>query len=261
MKKYRFLIIIVIVLVIGILIAPTGAIKPVKNIFFLVTKPFSFTGNVVADKVSMFFRNLFHLSSLAKENQKLIQENLELQSNISVLKEAQHENEILKKELGFANTKGDLKLIPANITGRSISGFLRTIVIDRGTKDGLKVGQGVISQGFLVGTIKEAYENSSEVTLITNYNSLVPVILQDSRSTGLLRGGLKGLTVEEIPLNIKVQTGEDVVTSGLGGDIAPGIAIGKVGEVVSKEGEIFQKATVSSPIQIYYLEFVFVVQA
>jgi len=260
MKKYRFLLIIIIVLFIGLLIAPGGAIKPVKNIFFAVTKPFSFTGNIVADRVTMFFRNLVHLSSLAGENQKLILENLELQSKLSVLKEAQHENEILKKELGFANTQGDLKLIPANIIGRSITGFLRTIIIDRGTKNGIKSGQAVMSQGFLVGVVREVYENSSEVTLITNYNSLVPVILQDSRATGLLRGGLKGLTVEEIPLNIEVKTDERVVTSGLGGEIPPGILIGQVGEVISHEGEIFQKATVNSPVQIYYLEFVFVAQ-
>jgi len=260
MKKYRFLVFLSIFLLIGILIAPSGAIKPVKNIFFIVTKPFSFTGNVLSDKVSKFFGNLSHLSTLAKENQKLIEENLELQSNLSVLKEAQHENEILKKELGFANAKGDLKLIPANITGRSITGFLRTIIIDRGTLDGIKDGQAVLSQGFLVGTVRSTYENSAEVALITNYNSLVPVILEDSRATGLLRGGLKGLTVEEIPLNIEVKSSEPVVTSGLGGDIPPGILIGQVGEIISHEGEIFQKATVNSPVQIYYLEFVFVAQ-
>ena len=259
-KKYRILIVAAAILVIGFFLVPTGALRPAKNVFYQITKPFSLVGAFSIDKVSLFFRNLFHLASLARENQNLISENLDLQSKLSVLKEAQHENEILKKELGFANTSGELKLIPANIIGRSITGYLRTIIIDRGSKDGLKANQGVVSQGFLVGTIKEVYENSSEVTLITNYNSLVPVILQDSRGTGLLRGGLKGLTVEDIPLNITIKNGEDVVTSGLGGDIPAGILIGKVNDVISREGEIFQKATVVSPVQIYYLEFVFIVQ-
>lgn len=260
MKKYQILIVALVILIVGFFVWPTGVLRPAKNVFYQITKPFSLVGAFTVDRTSMFFRNLFQLASLGQENQNLIQENLELQSQLSVLKEAQHENEILKKELGFANTKGDLKLIPANIIGRSITGYLGTIVIDRGSKDGLKTGQGVVSQGFLVGTIKEVYNNSSEVTLITNYNSLVPVILEDSRATGLLRGGLKGLTVEDIPLNIAVKSGEGVVTSGLGGDIPAGILIGKIGETISGQGEIFQKATVSSPVQIYYLEFVFVAE-
>lgn len=262
MKKYpglRFLIIIAIILIIGFLISPTGILKPVKNFFFQIIKPFSTVGNVIIDSGSKIVNNLVYLRSISQENEKLIKENLELQSELSVLKEAQHENEILKNELGFFNSKGDLKLIPANIVGRSVSGYLSTVVIDRGSKDNVKVGQALVSQGFLVGTAKEVFDNTSQVTLITDYNSLVPVVLQESRGTGLLRGGLGGLTIEDIPLNIDIKPGEQVVTSGLGGEIPPGVLAGKVGEVISKKGEIFQKVTLESPIQIFYLEFVFVV--
>lgn len=260
MKKYRILIILTGILAVGFLLSPTGVLKPAKNLLFEVSKPFAMVGNFTVDRISLFFRNFFHLASLSGQNEDLIRENLELQSQVSLLKEAQHENEILKKELGFLANKGDLKLLPANIIGRSISGYLRTIVIDRGSNDGLKKGQAIISSGFLVGTISEVMENSSQVTLITDYNSLVPVILQDSRGTGLLRGGLQGLVVEDIPLNIPINPGEQVITSGLGGEIPQGIPVGKVQELISKEGEIFQKASVDTPIKIYYLEFVFVAQ-
>jgi rod shape-determining protein MreC len=258
-KKYRLLIIIAIFLAVGFLIWPTGALRPVKNFFYLALKPFSIAGSFTVDRVSLFFKNMAHLGKLTTENQKLIKENLELQSELSLLKEAQHENEILKKEIGFYNNRGDLKLLPANIIGRSITGYLRTIIIDRGQKDGLKSGQAIVSQGYLVGTVKEVMEDTSEVKLITDYNSLVPVILQESRGTGLLRGGLVGLTVEDIPLNINIKSGEQVITSGLGGDIPFGILVGKVTNIISTKGEIFQKVTLDSPIQIYYLEFVFVV--
>lgn len=263
MKKQRPLIIIAILLIVGFLLWPTGALRPVKNIFYLAVKPFAIAGNFTVDRVSFFFKNFTHLGQLARENKELIKENLDLQSQLGLLKEAQHENEVLKKEIGFYNStknRGDLKLLPANIIGRSVTGYLRTIIVDRGKKDGVKTGQAIVSQGYLIGTVKEALEDTSEVTLITDYNSLVPVILQDSRGTGLLRGGLSGLTVEDIPLNITINSGEQVITSGLGGDIPFGIMVGKVGDVISKKSEIFQKVTLDSPIQIYYLEFVFVVQ-
>lgn len=259
MKKYRFLMIVTIILIIGFLISPTGILKPVQNFLFQIIKPFSIVGNLTVDNGSKFVKNIIYLRSISRENEKLIKENLELQSELSILKEVQHENEILKNELGFFSSKGDLKLIPANIIGRSISGYLRNIIIDRGAKDNVRVGQALVSQGFLVGTVKEVFESTSQVTLITDYNSLVPVVLQESRGTGLLRGGLGGLTIEDIPLNINIIPGEQVTTSGLGGDIPSGILVGKVGEVISKKGEIFQKVTLESPIQIFYLEFIFVV--
>lgn len=260
MKKFRILLFAFLIIIIGFFIAPTGVLNPARNVLFQMIKPFSIVSNYSVDKVSTFFRSLFSLGSLGRENQKLIIENLELQSQLSILKEVQHENEILKEEMGFLHTKGDLKLVPANIIGRSLSGYLKTIIIDRGANDGVRKNQAVVSQGFLVGTVKEVMGNSSEVILITDNNSLVPVVLQDSRGTGLLRGGFGGLTVEDIPLNITIAKDEQVVTSGLGGDIPSGIIIGNIEEVVSRQGEIFQKVSVKSPIKMYFLEFVFVAQ-
>ena len=258
--NFRFLLVIFLILIFGFVLAPTGILDGGRNLLFQATKPLTIVSNFTVDRVSIFFRNLLSLGEKTRENQRLIQENLALQSQLAILNETQHENEILKKEMGFLNTKGELKLLPANIIGRSITGYLKTIVIDRGSADGLKTNQAVISQGFLVGTIRDIWEKSAEVILITDSNSLVPVVLQESRGTGLLRGGLGGLAVEEIPLNISIQKGEQVVTSGLGGDIPMGIIVGNVNEVISREGEIFQKVTIKSPIQIYFLEFVFVVQ-
>lgn len=260
MKKYRILIIALILLIIGFFASPSGVMSGPKNAAFQLLKPFTIVSNFTVDKVSLFFKNLISLGSLGQDNQKLIKENLDIQSQLAILKEVQHENEILKKEMGFLNTKKDLKLIPANIIGRSISGYLKTIIIDRGSNDGVKVHQAIVSQGFLVGTVKNVWSNSSEIILITDNNSLVPVVLQDSRGTGLLRGGLSGLTVEDIPLNIPIKKGEQVITSGLGGDVPSGIMVGTVEDVVSREGEIFQKVSVKSPIQIYFLEFVFIVE-
>lgn len=258
--NFRTLLIIVILLIGILLFVPSRFLAPGRNMLFQIVKPFSIAANFSVDRVALFFRNLSHLSSLGRENQTLIKENLALQSQLAILKEVQHENEILKNEMGFLKTKNEMKLIPANIIGRSMAGYLKTVIIDRGNKDGLKEGQAVISQGFLIGTLRDVWANTSEVILITDNNSLVPVVLQESRGTGLLRGGLGGLAVEDIPLNMPMNKGEQVVTSNLGGDIPAGILIGNVEEVISKEGEIFQKASVKSPIQFYFLEFVFVVQ-
>lgn len=261
-KNYtlRTLIIILAILILGVSLYPVGALKPVKNVLFFISKPFSVAGSYSINRISGFFNDLAHLGDIVRDNQSLVKENLKLQNELTILKEAQHENEILKKEIGFYNSKKELKLVPSNVIGRSASGYLKTIVIDRGKNDNVKIGQAVVSEGYLVGTIKDVYEHTSEVRLITDYNSMVPVVLQESRGTGILRGGLSGLVVDDVPLNIEIKTNEQVVTSGLGQDMPFGLLVGKAGEVISKNGEIFQKLRIDSPIKIYYLEFVFVVE-
>jgi len=259
MRRWRFVIIILIVAILGFSLYPTGFTKPIKNYFWVGLKPIGLGFRNTFGKILPFIKDIGHLKSIVKQNKDLINENLSLQSDLAKLSEVDYENEILKKELGFLKTQNSSTIIPAAIIGQS-SGYLRSLVIDKGQKDGLEQGDAIISQGFLVGTLTDVRENNSELTLITDFNSLVPVVLQDSRGTGLLRGGLNGLSVEDIPLNIGIKKGENVITSGLGGQIPAGILIGNVTDVISKEGEIFQKVSVSSPIDFSRLEVLFIIK-
>ncbi len=260
MKRWRLVIGIITITFVLFVFSFFGWTKSTQNTFWVVLKPISIGFQYSFGRLAPFFKNIFHLNQIIKQNKDLVSENLELQSKLATLSEVGYENEILKKELNFAQTKSqDAELVPSAIIGRT-AGYLKAMTIDKGEKDGLKAGQAVISQGFLVGTVTEARADNAEVTLVTNFSSLVPVILENSRGTGLLRGGLQGLTVEDIPLNIEIQSGENVITSGLGGQIPSGVAVGKMVAVVSRQGEIFQKITVSSPIDFSKLEVLFVVK-
>jgi len=259
MRRWRFVIVILVLALLGFFLYPTGFTKPIKNYFWRGLEPIGLGFRLSFGKIVPFFKDIVHLKGIVKQNKNLINENLSLQGQLANLSEVDYENEILKKELGFLKTQNASTIIPAAIIGQS-SGYLRSLVIDKGQADGLLQGDAVISQGYLVGTLTDVRKNNSELTLITDFNSLVPVVLQDSRGTGLLRGGLNGLAVEDIPLNIGIRKGENVITSGLGGQIPPGILIGTVTDVISKEGEIFQKVSVSSPIDFSRLEVLFIIK-
>lgn len=260
MKKWRLAIIVLVIFTLLLFASFFGWLKWPKDIFWRTIRPVGLVLNVSFGRIPKYFSGVFHINAIIKQNKNLISENLELQSELAKLNEVKYENEILKQELSFAQTKEKtLTTLPAAIIGRT-SGYLKSVTIDKGEKDGLAKGQAVVSQGFLVGTVTDARSDNSEVTLITDYNSLVPVILQDSRGTGLIRGGLGGLVVEDIPLNISIKSNENLVTSGLGGQVPGGIAVGKAQEVISKSGEIFQKVTITSPIDFSKLEVLFVVK-
>lgn len=257
-KKWRFIIIVLAIAILGLIFTPTKFREPVKNYFWVVFRPIS-SSILTIGRITPFFKDTFHFRSIIKQNSDLVKENLELQSKLAKLSEVGYENEILKKELGFMQSQDLSKTVPAAIIGQS-NGYLKSVIIDKGKNDGLVIGDAVISQGVLVGTISDVRESNADVILITDFNSLIPVILQNSRGTGLMRGGLTGLSIEQIPLNITLQKNENVVTSGLGGQIPAGILVGKAGNIISKEGEIFQKVDVSSPVDFSRLEVLFVIK-
>lgn len=258
-NKWKMLIIILIIAFLGLFLTPTGWAKPVRNYFWQALRPVGISLRVTIGRSLPFVKEAFQLGKIIKQNSNLVSENLALQSRLATTSEMSYENEVLKKELGFMKSTDSAKTIPAAIIGQS-NGYLKSVVIDKGQNIGLVGGEAVISQGFLVGTITLVRENNAEVTLLSDFNSLIPAVLQNSRGTGILHGGLQGLTVEDIPLNIGIQKDENVVTSGLGGDIPSGISIGKVTNVISKGSEIFQKVTVASPVDFSNLEVLFIVK-
>jgi len=224
-----------------------------------MARPFGFVAQNSIGRIFPFFKDIAQLKRITNQNSNLIAENLNLQSQLAKLTETEYENEILKKELGFMQNQDPTKVVACAIIGQS-SGYLRTLTLDKGSSSGLNEGDAVISQGVLVGTLSTVRNDNSEVTLITDYNSIVPVVLGTSRGTGLLRGGLAGISVENIPLNISIKVNEQVLTSGLGGQIPQGILVGSVTDITSKEGEIFQKVNVASPVDFSKLEVLFVVK-
>lgn len=257
-RRNKIVLFFVVIAIVGLFLPINITSRP-RNYFWQTVKPVGWVFRSSVGRVFPFVKDIFNLRRIVKQNTNLINENLELQSKLAKTSEVEYENEILKKELGFAKTKDLTQTTPAAIIGQS-SGYLKSLVIDKGENDGIVKGSAVISQGYLVGTISEVRKNNSDVTLITDVNSLIPVILQNSRGTGLMRGGISGLVVEDIPLNITIQKGENILTSGLGGQIPQGILIGTVNDLTSKEGEIFQKVNVTSPVDFSRLEVLFVVK-
>ncbi len=133
----------------------------------------------------------------------------------------------------------------------------QSLVINKGTNDGFAKGMAVVAQGFLVGRVEEALTHTSRVLLLTSSESLLPVVLQNSRSVGVLRGGASGLAIEEITRDVSISIDEAVVTSNIGDVIKSGIPVGKVTSVVAGKSDVFQSANVNSPIDLSRLEVVF----
>lgn len=202
---------------------------------------------------------LFTINDLAKENSNLQQQQTSLQAQIAQLQAVKGENEQLRKDLNFSQANRQFTLLPAEVIGFSPTGLQQSFTINRGSRDGLKENQAVVSSGFLVGKVKNVSTATAEVWLLTNRDLLTPVTLAGSQVVGILHGSIRGLVLENIPLDTKVTPGELTVTSALEGLYPAGIAVGTVEEIISAKEEIFLTLRISSPISLSSLTTVFVI--
>ena len=209
-------------------------------------------------KIRGSFSFITNIGSLKKQNENLSQKIITMQVDASQIEELKNENALLKKELGFVGTDEKSSLVPAKIIERDPATFTDEITIDKGSADGIKSGLAVVSSGVFIGTIKDVMTETSTILLVTSKDSIVQAMLQNSRSKGVLRGGISGLYLDDITTDTTYKVGENVVTSGLGGQIAPGMLIGTAGKLESSSSSIFKTISVEQVVDISNLELVFV---
>lgn len=185
----------------------------------------------------------------------------ELERENEELREIQGEYQILLDLFNRARQTPEITRITATVIGQDTSPAIRSIIIDKGTADGVRVGMPVESARGLVGQVFRTTANSAQVILITDSASSIPARLGTSRATGILRGGGLGgsMVIDWVDLQYQIEVGEVVLSSGLGGKFPEDLVIGRVSEVERREAELFQRAVVQSAVDFDALEMVFVI--
>lgn len=176
------------------------------------------------------------------------------------LREKEKENETLRDMLGFKQANQSYQMLPAEVIGRDPNPLLRHVIIDRGTTDGLKTGMPVVTARGLVGQLREVNVASAKVMLITDLASAVNALTQETRANGVVQGDLNGgVLLRFVSQGDKIEKGNIVLTSGLGGRFPKRIVIGQVQEVRRADVETFQTAVIRPSVDFRTLEQVFVI--
>jgi rod shape-determining protein MreC len=148
------------------------------------------------------------------------------------------------------------------VIGKDPSAWFKTIIVDKGSSDGLERGLPVVIAQGIAGQIIEISAHYSKVMLIIDRNSAVDALVQRSRARGVIKGTSEDQCGFEYVLQKHdVQIGDTVVASGLDGVYPKGLRIGWVSDVVKREPEIFLDITVTPFIDFEKLEEVLIVLA
>ncbi|TSC97155.1 MAG: rod shape-determining protein MreC [Candidatus Berkelbacteria bacterium Licking1014_2] len=258
--NYRLLYFSLIIAIIGFCLPPAWPAK-VRGIVWRPLIPLASRTTKLAAKTKIYGQNLIKINGLVLENEQLRLENSELTSRLSQLQETEKENIFLRQELNLSAVVGggEDKII-APIIARTASGANQELLLGKGKDDGLKIDQAVLSQGFLVGKITGVEAKTATVNLIFSPNSLISVLTEKNRAQGILRGGLTGLYIYDLPVGTTVEKDELVLTSGLAGEIKPGLPVGKIMAVNRSGSEIFQQAELSTNIDVNQINFVTIIK-
>jgi rod shape-determining protein MreC len=209
------------------------------------------------------FSNLFTDSSqIRDENQQLKAAVEYLTAENARMVELERENEELRKQLGFKQAHPTLIGLPVEVIGREPSGTIYYIMVDKGKTDGVKKGMPVVDSAGLVGQVIDVDDGQAKILLITDISSSIPAKIQSSRADGIVEGEAQRggtLTMKYIQQGEKVQAGDWVITSGLGGTFPKGLPIGKVINVRQKDSDMMQDADVAPVVSFSRLESVTIV--
>jgi rod shape-determining protein MreC len=122
-----------------------------------------------------------------------------------------------------------LSSVLAQVIGRSNRPFLQTMILDAGKAQGVKPGQAVIDQRGMIGRIFLAGDHTAWVILLTDLNSRIPVTIEPGNVQAILTGDNSSAPqLDLLAQNIVLKPGMQVVTSGDGGLLPPGLAVGTV---------------------------------
>lgn len=186
-----------------------------------------------------------HLQSrprLADDNERLQRENLVLQGRSQQMASLQAENVRLRALLNSTALLRDDVLV-AELVGVSPDPLRHQLVLNKGTQDGVFVGQPLIDADGLMGQIVEVSAGSSRALLITDATHSIPVQVNRNgvRAIAEGTGSLSTLEIRHISATTDIEVGDLLVTSGLGGRFPGGYPVALVSEIERDPGQTFAR--------------------
>lgn len=228
--------------------------EPLRAISFSLLKPFFLLTTATTDAFSTGKDNATRFWKTFQTQPDYEARITELESELGKVQEMAKENERLRKLLEFRDTLAGKK-IAAQVIGWDPSPWRKTLILDKGTSQGIRKDMAVIVPEGLIGRILETGPSTSRVILLQDSDSRVSAIADKSRAQGVVAGsGREALTLEYLELESSVEVGETVLTSGLNGTFPKGIQIGKITSLSKDATGLHLQAKIHSSVRFSKLE-------
>lgn len=267
LARYRRAVILTTALVLSFLLMTlqvrheTAVVTLTRQALLFVVSPFIKVTAASIQGVTDIWRDYVDLRALREENKRLQLETTTLKRRLDQLQEQALETQRLERLLAMRQAS-QAEFLTARVVGKDATNWFKTILLDRGSLEGVRRNQPVLAPDGLVGKVVEVTPTSARVQLLTDPVNAVGGLIQRTRVTGIVSGNLgAGARVRYLPLLADVVVGDEVVTSGMGGVFPKGILVGRITAVERRSGALFQEATLQPAVDLSRLEEVLILTA
>jgi rod shape-determining protein MreC len=205
-------------------------LTPVRSVAVTIAAPFtaviSGTANAVGDTLNGVVQGTHYRS----ENERLKQEIATLLAQNAKMQNALHQNTYLKTMLNFDRDNPHMSFLTADVIAGDPNTLGQYVYINRGHRDGLKVGMTVLSQSsYFAGTIVSVLPTASRVLLLSSPSSTVGAYDQSTRAQGVVTGRFGGNPqLLMVPTSARLRVGDFVLTSGQADLFPRGLVLGQI---------------------------------
>ena len=216
-------------------------------------------GNILSVPI-LEVKKLLYYHRIYNEYMRLRKEVDVLKGRLVGIEEVMRENSRYGKVLDFKR-KLVFSSVTANVIGRDPTNWNASVVIDRGSKDGITLGMPVVSSAGVVGRVSEVASSASRVILLTDPQFSVAASVQESRESGLISGTLQGFCrLRYVAAEADVKVGDKVITSKVSTSFPEGLLIGDIIGVRSNPESPTAEYVVRPAVYLSQLEEVLVIR-
>ena len=199
------------------------------------------------------------LQGVYEQNLALSEEVQQLKGQMTQLREHIIVSEQLSQLLTFQQVS-PMQTVEARVIGRNATNWYRALILDKGEQHGIRKNMGVITHAGVVGRVVKTHPTVAIVLLLTDSNVAVPAMIQRGRDEGIVQGTAQGIIrMKYLPPLSPVQTGDNVVTSGLTGDFPRGLSIGQIRRVEKEDADLFQSVEIQPIVDFSKVEGVLII--
>ena len=243
--------------------AARGQLKnePLGALLMWIMRPLQIASQGAVNWVIDFRENYDTLVGFKTENERLRKRIQNLEVERQKYLEADATNRQLKQLLDFRSHL-PAGAITASIIANSATSWFKSCQIDKGSVDGVRKGMAIVTPLGVVGQVVAVTPRTAKVILLTDQNSGIDVLVQRTRSRGIVSGSLEsGTVLKYVKRSEDIQQGDRLITSGMDGVFPKGMMVGTVIKVLKQHIGLFQFIEVLPAVQTPLTENVLVVSA
>lgn len=263
-KRYRLTIIIAIFLLATLAVFSINAAGPGSDSLLgraalEVAGPVQRALTRIGVSVDDIINSYFNLVNAAEENKQLTKEVARLRVEQAQTEDLRLANIRLRQLLALIGRETH-ETVAAEVVAADISGRFRTVIINKGSIDGIGLHMPVTHIQGLAGRVVLVSPHYSKVLLLVDPNAGVDVLVQRNRTRGMIVGaGDAGLVLNYVQSKFDVRVGDVLITSGVAGVFPKGLLVGAVATVKTQGRGGFSRITAQPAVDFHRLEEVMVI--